>query len=125
MRRFLTPGWLASHLAVAAIVTAFLALGWWQIRRAAAGNLLSYAYAVEWPVFAGFVVAVWIRQMRRELLGPARVEPPPLRIPPKPPSRLPVPVPAEETDPELLAYNRYLEWLNADPGRRPSEYPGA
>lgn len=125
MRRFLTPTWLVRHLAVAAIVTAFLALGWWQIRRAAAGNLLSYAYAVEWPVFAGFVVAVWLRQMRRELRAGAPQAAAPQRITPKPPGRRPVPVPAEETDPELVAYNRYLEWLNANPDRRPGEYPGA
>jgi hypothetical protein len=27
-------------------------------------------------------------------------------------------------DPELAAYNRYLGWLNANPRRSPSEYPG-
>jgi hypothetical protein len=30
---------------------------------------------------------------------------------------------ADDGDPELVAYNRYLEWLAANPGRRPSEYP--
>jgi hypothetical protein len=125
MRRILGPGWIVGHLAVVATVTAFLALGWWQARRAAAGNLLSYAYAVEWPVFAGFVVAVWIRQLRRELHGADRREAPPQRITPKPPSRRPVPVPAQEPDPELAAYNRYLQWLAENPGRRPSEYPRA
>jgi hypothetical protein len=30
---------------------------------------------------------------------------------------------ADVGDPELVAYNRYLEWLAANPGRRPSEYP--
>jgi hypothetical protein len=129
MRRVLTPGWLVGHLAVVATVAAFLALAWWQVRRAAAGNLLSYAYAVEWPVFAGFAVAMWIRQVRRVVRG-AQADGPPPRITPKPPSRrpvpLPVPVPAgEEPDPELAAYNRYLQWLAANPDRKPADYPGA
>jgi hypothetical protein len=69
MRRLCTPRWLAGHVAVLAVVAAFLALGWWQVRRAAAGNMLSYGYAVQWPVFAGFVLAMWIREARRALRG--------------------------------------------------------
>jgi hypothetical protein len=127
MRRVLSPGWIAGHLAVVVTVAGFLALAWWQVRRAAAGNVLSYAYAVEWPVFAGFVVAVWIRQLRRALRGPGTPVPPVPRITAKPPSRRPVPVPAAPApdDPELAAYNRYLQWLAANPGRRPGDYPGA
>src|SRR6266508_2423632 len=131
MRRLLTPRWLVGHLAVAATGAAFLALGWWQVRRAAAGNMLSYAYAVKWPVFAGFVVVVWVRQVLRVArgagagAGAGAGEPPPERITPKPPSRRPLPVPVEEPDPELAAYNRYLQWLAANPGRQPSEYPRA
>lgn len=67
MKRLCTPAWLARHLAAFALVAAFLALGWWQISRAAAGNALSWAYAVEWPVFAGFVVFLWFREVRRTL----------------------------------------------------------
>jgi hypothetical protein len=131
MRRLLTPRWLVGHLAVAGTVAAFLALGWWQVRRAAGGNVLSYGYAVEWPVFAGFVLVVWVRQVLRVArgagggAGAGAGEPPPQRITPKPPSRRPLPVPVEEPDPELAAYNRYLQWLAANPGRRPGEYPGA
>src|SRR6266511_4389550 len=99
MRRLLTPRWLVGHLAVAATGAAFLALGWWQVRRAARG------------AGAG--------------AGAGAGEPPPERITPKPPSRRPLPVPVEEPDPELAAYNRYLQWLAANPGRRPSEYPRA
>ena len=29
----------------------------------------------------------------------------------------------DDSDPELAAYNRYLAWLAADPGRRPEDYP--
>lgn len=63
------------------LVVAFLWLGWWQIGRARAGNLLSLGYAIEWPVFAAFVIFVWIREIRLELRGGA---PPPPRRPARP-----------------------------------------
>jgi len=126
--RLLTPRWIARHLLVLGLVTAFLALGWWQYRRAAAGNMLSYAYAVEWPVFAGFVVALWVREVRRP--GPV-AEPAPPPVQPSEPGYVPfaavvarpTPVAPDDSDPELAAYNRYLAWLAADPGRRPEDYP--
>ncbi|MEV0734131.1 hypothetical protein [Polymorphospora sp. NPDC050346] len=69
MKRLLTPSWIARHVGAVALVVAFSALGWWQISRAIAGNALSWAYAVEWPVFAGFVIFVWIREVRHTLRG--------------------------------------------------------
>jgi hypothetical protein len=127
------------------VVVTFLALGWWQVDRARGGNTLSFGYALEWPLFAGFVVYVWVKEMRsdrrRADASPAApaVEVPadllgqpgylPFRIPP---ARGGAPAPSDVTvdsdpgvdpsDPELVAYNRYLEWLAANPGRRPSEY---
>jgi hypothetical protein len=128
VRRLLTPGWLARHLVALVLVAGCLGLGWWQVQRARSGNVLSYAYAVEWPVFAGFVVVVWAYEIRRALrraagtlAAPHRREP--LRITAKPPSR-PLPVPDAEPDPELDAYNRYLAWLNANPHARRGDYPG-
>jgi hypothetical protein len=133
--RFLTPRWLVRHAVTVLLVTAFLALGWWQIGRARDGNTLSFGYAFEWPLFAGFVVFVWIKEIRAEA---RRDEPPP---PPPPTAAVPdelaarpgyVPFTvaptraapgADDGDPDLVAYNRYLEWLAADHGRRPSEYP--
>jgi hypothetical protein len=73
---FFTPRWLALHALTATLVVGFLALAWWQVRRAAAGNVLSYAYAVEWPVFAAFVVALWVREVRMRLRPPAPDQPP-------------------------------------------------
>ncbi|MEV0608209.1 hypothetical protein AB0I61_17765 [Polymorphospora rubra] len=69
MKRLLTPAWIARHVGAVALVAAFSALGWWQISRAVAGNTLSWAYAVEWPVFAGFVIFVWVREVRHTLRG--------------------------------------------------------
>ena len=72
MRRLWTPWWIVVHVSVLALVVGFLALGWWQVGRAAQGNLLSFGYAIEWPVFAAFVIFVWIVEMRKALrAGPA------------------------------------------------------
>ncbi len=130
MVRLLTARWLARHAVVLALVAAFGALTRWQLGRAAAGNVLSYAYAVEWPVFAAFVVALWVREVRAELRppGPKLPEPPPAQ--PAGPGYVPFsavlarPEITDDDDPELAAYNRYLGWLAANPDSRPDSYPG-
>jgi DNA-binding transcriptional regulator of glucitol operon len=130
MRRFLTPGWVARHVLAVALIVGFLALGWWQLGRASAGNALSWAYTVEWPVFAAFVAFMWVREVRLELRAddpapspePAETEQAAVRRPVRVPHRA-APV-AEPADPELDAYNDYLAWLNANPGARPADYPG-
>jgi hypothetical protein len=171
MRVLLQPRWLALHAATIVLVVAFAGLAWWQFGRAFAGNTLSYAYAVEWPVFAGFVIFVWSKEVRRALAvtkqgsgprdttdtatperataGPATasigaaagtaagadtldtVEPvKPFVRTARPASRGARPAtrsgPAydDADDPDLAAYNRYLGWLNANPGKTPADYPG-
>jgi hypothetical protein len=129
VRVLLRPGWVIRHVTVVILVAAFLGLGWWQVTRAVAGNVLSYAYAVEWPVFAGFAIFVWVKEMRRALAagGPRdEATPPPPRPVPAPRS---APARAgaaydDSDDPELAAYNRYLAWLAANPDRSPADYPG-
>ncbi|ROO58490.1 DNA-binding transcriptional regulator of glucitol operon [Micromonospora sp. Llam0] len=147
MRQLWTPAWILRHLAAVALVVGFLALGWWQISRAAAGNTLSWAYAVEWPVFAAFVVFIWVREMRlarRSVPGPDSL-PGPNHGSPSPQSGSPENAPSREEafgrpvrvrsapgvtatpgpdDPELAAYNDYLAWLNANPHARAGDYPG-
>lgn len=140
MRRFLSAGWLLRHVIAITLVVAFLWLGWWQAQRAGAGNISSYAYAVEWPVFAGFVIFMWVREVRTALRGPV-AEAAPNDLDPTPEPVAPPPVPdtvrvgasgaggasgadAAEDDDELAAYNRMLAWLNAHPGRRFTDYPG-
>lgn len=118
---FWTPAWLVRHVLAVTLVVAFLALGWWQIGRAAGGNMLSWAYAVEWPVFAGFVIFVWVKEVRRELSsraapGAPADEPPPLR------ATRPAPRYDDSDDEQLAAYNRYLAWLNTNPDARPADY---
>lgn len=132
MRRLLTPRWLAWHALMIILVLGMLGLAGWQLTRAAGGNMLSWGYTVQWPVFAGFVVFVWAREVRRMLRGEPAVAPsPPPATPPA--SATPVitrraarsaPVTDEARDPQLAAYNRYLAWLNANPHARPADYPG-
>ncbi|MET7469965.1 hypothetical protein ACFYON_19080 [Micromonospora sp. NPDC005686] len=150
MNRLWTPAWIVRHVAMVVLVVAFLALGWWQVTRAAGGNALSFGYAIEWPVFAAFVVFVWWREVRQTLRAadPASDDPAPSDGPApsddRPPSvtagAVPVGAPAVRRpvrvvrvpaapadgadDAELAAYNRYLSWLNANPGARPGDYPG-
>ena len=84
MRRFTTPKWLLCHLAVVVLVVAFLRLGWWQLHRAEGGNGLSIGYTLEWPLFAAFVIVVWIREMRNVHRHNETVDAPP----PVPPNDL-------------------------------------
>ncbi|MFD0818956.1 hypothetical protein ACFQ0D_11690 [Micromonospora zhanjiangensis] len=137
MRRLCTPAWIARHALAVGLVTACLGLGWWQVSRAASGNTLSWAYAVEWPIFAGFVVFLWFREARQAVRGDDRPAESADDVP-APPSAVPGirrPVlsarsarsggPAEPVgDAELTEYNRYLSWLSANPGARPGDYPG-
>ena len=117
------------HLAVLVLVVGFLALGWWQVNRAAEGNLLSYGYAVEWPVFAAFVVVVWVVEMRKAVRADATspdAEPTavPQDIPAKPKRARNEAAYDDSADPALAAYNHYLAWLNAHPYASPADYPG-
>ena len=141
LRRFLSPRWLAFHLLVLVLAAAFLGLGWWQLRRATGGNALSWGYALQWPVFAGFTVFVWYRTLldtvrspgsrdqnspdqnspdggspdrdSRRRGGESRAEPagrPAFPVPDLPARPAPAMV-AEDEDPDLAAYNRYLAAL--------------
>ena len=140
MKRLWTPAWITRHVVTVALAAGFLALGWWQISRAASGNALSWGYAVEWPLFAAFVVFVWWREVRHTLRGgesPQAADGNPEHPGSDPtlnrsPAGIGRPVRAararpaddEEEDPELASYNDYLTWLRANPGARPGDYPG-
>ncbi|HWH00609.1 MAG TPA: hypothetical protein VNV66_15105 [Pilimelia sp.] len=139
MRRVLTAGWLVRHAVALVLVAGFLVLGWWQVRRAVGGNSLSWAYAFEWPLFAGFVVLVWVREIRAALRtgqpepdAGNRAEPAPPAVPApagaagfgRPVVHRPAGVRVDADDPELAEYNRFLAWLAAHPGARPADYPG-
>ncbi|MDN3352370.1 hypothetical protein [Actinomadura sp. DC4] len=113
MRKFFTPGWLGLHLIAIVLIGIFLLAGWWQLTRAQGGNLQSWAYVIEWPMFAIFVVAMWVRMVRDELRGePA--EPRRSFIPSRSAPHMEI---DDEDDEELAAYNRRLARLNDETTR--------
>ncbi len=132
------------HVAAVALITSFLGMGWWQVFRAANGNLRSFGYAVEWPVFAGFVIFVWFREVRSVLAGPAPTDPAtpaderPTALSADDPSpddepralllarrhRLSLREAPTADDQDLDAYNHYLAWLAANPHTPIAHYPG-
>jgi hypothetical protein len=111
---------MAFHVAMLLIVTACLALGYWQLRRGEAGNIRSYAYAVEWPFFAGAAGYMWWRSMREDISGVSTADP--AAGPDDETSQLPAlagsgnlelsRIGEPEPDPDLDAYNAYLADLN-------------
>jgi DNA-binding transcriptional regulator of glucitol operon len=112
VRRFFTAGWLGLHAVAVVLIGLFLALGWWQLQRAGAGNMRSWAYVFEWPMFSVFVVAMWIKMVHDELTGvttggTARGE-----TATGAPAGGAAPPVVEEEDDELAAYNRYLARLD-------------
>ncbi|MGO9502331.1 MAG: hypothetical protein ACLPUO_12310 [Streptosporangiaceae bacterium] len=121
-----TPRWLGWHLFTVVAVVGMLWLGDWQLRRAEAGNALSWAYTFEWPIFAIMGVAFWAKTIIDEL-KPAtgnEGEPEELNLPAgaaRPPGAAVASAranadgdadAAEEDDPELDDYNAYLARLN-------------
>jgi DNA-binding transcriptional regulator of glucitol operon len=121
VRRFFTPGWLGLHVLAIVLVTTFLGFGWWQFQRAEAGNMRSWGYTFEWPLFAVFVIVMWIKMMYDEVHADENDEADDGAAAPG--SSAPVAVVTEdaqngEDDPELAAYNRYLARLNAQAHQR-------
>jgi DNA-binding transcriptional regulator of glucitol operon len=132
VRPLLTGRWLARHALALVLATACGLLCWWQVTRALGGNLLSYGYALLWPVFGAFVIFIWVREMRVAVQGA-----PPAPAPTTGPAegfgrpvlvdRSVIPATEADTesgDPALVEYNRLLAWLAAHPGARPADYPG-
>lgn len=110
---------------VAALVC--VGLGWWQWGRfeSASGTAQNLGYALQWPVFAGFVIFSYFRFVRLERETAAEDEEtpdaPPARSPRRkqapreiPPGILPDrPAATRDDDPVLAEYNKYLAELHA------------
>jgi hypothetical protein len=72
MKGLWTPAWIVRHTVAFVLVLGFLGLGWWQFTRATEGNALSWGYMFQWPVFAGFVGFLWVREVQLERRGTRR-----------------------------------------------------
>jgi DNA-binding transcriptional regulator of glucitol operon len=111
----------------------FLGLARWQWDRAQSvtGDWQNLGYALQWPLFAGFLVAAWLRflwleQHRGPTVRPAvRTAPDPPRAAPATPAEIPASrgfaprlTPEDDPDDELAAYNAYLARLAAEDRRR-------
>lgn len=83
------------------LVPAFIALGDWQLHRALGGNGLSWAYTVEWPLFAGYAIFLWWKLLHED--DPKSIARARQRKSRKPSS--------PTADAELEAYNAYLASL--------------
>jgi hypothetical protein len=101
---------------VAAVaIPACLAAAAFELARARAGNQLSWVYAFEWPVIAGYAFYMWRKLVREQTPG-HRVRPG--RAADRQPRR---PDPGAGTDPQLAAWQEYLARLHAQepPGGPP------
>ncbi|KAA0022844.1 transcriptional regulator [Antrihabitans cavernicola] len=96
-----------------------LALGWWQWTRfeSAGGTGQNLGYALQWPLFAGFVVYAYRRfvQLEDEAEDPSStpkkkvvVREVPVGLLPERPSAA-----RDDQDPQMREYNRYLAELSA------------
>ena len=79
--------------AEAICVSAFIV----EISRALSGNVLSWAYVVEWPILAGYAIYMWRKLLKDEDSTDDSPLPPTL-----------------EDDPRLVAWNDYLARVHAD-----------
>jgi hypothetical protein len=121
-RFVISPRWLAWHAFTILAVVGMLWLGDWQLRRAEAGNALSWAYTFEWPVFAVFGIVFWAKTIRdeakprqaaagREAAAPGG-ESGVSGLPVTAGQRAAAGEGEDEHDPELDAYNAYLSRLH-------------
>lgn len=121
-RFVIAPKWLAWHLFMVAAVFGMLALGDWQLRRAQAGNALSWAYTFEWPFFAILAVVFWVKTLRDEAYphAPARSPDETVTLPSgaRPLGEFapgaPVDPATAEEEADLAAYNAYLARLQRE-----------
>lgn len=100
-----------------------LALAWWQWTRfeSASGTFQNLGYALQWPMFAGFVVYAYYQFVRYEDAPPEPVKHDaiteiPVGLLPERPTAA---TQSDDDDPALREYNAYL----ADLAEKDKEHP--
>ena len=120
MRKLFTFRWMSFHVLVIGCTVLFCILGHWQwdVGEASRGTLRNFAYGMEWWVFAVILLFCWGRLLRQELTGSGqeKAKKDEARRLKAPRYRAPAPqVTAtvdDDEDPEMAAYNRYLQALH-------------
>ena len=120
MRKLFTVRWMSFHLLVVGCTVLFAILGHWQwdVGGTTRGTLRNFAYGMEWWIFGIILLVCWARLIHQERsgAGAAAQEKADARRAKAPRYRLPAPqVTArvdEDEDPEMAAYNRYLQALH-------------
>lgn len=120
--RWLSRRAFVLHFLLVTVVPGCLLAGWWQVHRALGGNLLSYFYSVEWPIFAILGVVAWWQLIhdvptKADFENPRRERRSFLHRDDEVPSPALVWDEALET-PELRRYNQYLQALSAGGERK-------
>jgi hypothetical protein len=120
--RWLSRRALLLHFLVVTLAPGCLFAGWWQVHRALSGNLLSYFYSVEWPIFSILAIVAWWQLLHDErsegdFERPRSTKGSFLHRDEEVPSKPLVWDTALET-PELAAYNDYLKALSDGRGRK-------
>lgn len=95
---------------------ACLALAWWQWQRfqSVTGTGQNLGYALQWPLFAAFVVYAYRKFVRYEEEPPQTRPKTVTEIPAGLLPERPKPAAAEPDDPTLVEYNAYLAKLAED-----------
>lgn len=87
---------------LAILLPAFAVMFWWQLHRALGGNKLSWAYTIEWPIFAGYAIFMWWKLIHDDF-GPSRARETPRSS-----------ADDDEDARQLAAYNAYLAQLQEE-----------
>jgi len=88
------------HLTLAAGLLLAFTAGGYELYRALSGNLLSWAYTFEWPLFGAFGIYLWWRLLHEQDVSPRRAK------------KAAAPMSADEQN-KLDTWNAYLAELHA------------
>jgi len=105
-------------VAILLFIPACLFAGWWQATRAFSGNALSYIYAVEWPLLAGFGIWGWWAWIHTEKPTPEQVaEREAFEATQRAEAQEAATAATADVDPDMAAYNAHLRRL-AEQGKK-------